>query len=50
MPTNTVDIILASVKPVDFDKTWCSKANIHVQKELKFAQDCGNTIIVNVSC
>lgn len=46
--TNTVDIFLASVKPIDFDKIWCSQANNKVKKELSYAEDCNDTIIVKV--
>lgn len=34
IPTTTVDIILACVKPVDLDKKWCSQANICVRNQL----------------
>lgn len=49
LKTDTVDIILASVKPIDNDKTWCAHANISVKKQFKHAQECGETIIVKVS-
>lgn len=48
LETNTVDIFLASVKPIDFDKIWCPQANATVKKELQYAEDCNNTIIVKV--
>lgn len=50
IPTTTVDIYVASVRPIDLDKTWCSQANFLVKKRLQFAQDCKDTLIVNVSC
>lgn len=46
--TNTVDIILASVKPIDNDKTWSQQANIAVKKQLDLVEDSGGTIIVKV--
>lgn len=46
--TNTVDVFLTSVKPIDFDKSWCSQANYSVKKQLKYAEDCSDTIIVKV--
>lgn len=47
--TTTVDIFLTTAKPIDFDKTWCSQANLYVKKELKYAENCCDTIIVKVS-
>lgn len=46
--TNIVDIIVASVKPIDNDKTWCTKADVSVRNQLKFSEECGDTIIVKV--
>lgn len=48
IPTTTVDIFLACVKPVDLDKIWCSQANICVKKELTFSEICKDTIIIKV--
>lgn len=48
IPSTTVDIFLVSVKPVDGDNTWCHQAKIRVKKQLKFADDCKDTIIVKV--
>ncbi|XP_025202131.1 putative ATP-dependent RNA helicase TDRD12 [Melanaphis sacchari] len=48
IPTTTVDMFLASVKPIGFDKTWYSHANNCVLKHLKDADTCNNTIIVKV--
>lgn len=48
IPTTTVDIFLSSVKPSDLDKKWCLLANARVNKLLKMAEDCCDTIIVNV--
>lgn len=48
MPTTTADIFLASVKPVDSDTHWCSKADLWVENQLKLAQDCNSTFIVDV--
>ncbi|XP_060837177.1 putative ATP-dependent RNA helicase TDRD12 isoform X2 [Rhopalosiphum padi] len=46
--TTTVDMFLASVKPIGFDKTWCTHANNHVVKHLKDANICNNPIIVKI--
>jgi len=46
--TTTVDMFLASVKPIGFDKTWCTQANHRLIKHLKDATICNNTIIVKV--
>lgn len=35
MQNSTVDMYVSSVKPVDFDKVWCDKAN-NMVKELKY--------------
>jgi len=48
IPTTTVDIFLASVKPIGFDKMWCIQANQRVQKHLKNVDICNNKIIVKV--
>ncbi|VVC30718.1 Hypothetical protein CINCED_3A002209 [Cinara cedri] len=46
--TDTVDIILASVKPIDNDKSWCNYANFAVKKQFKYFEECGDTVIVKV--
>lgn len=48
LPTNTVDLFLSSVKPSDLDKKWCLQANACVHKQLEMAENCCDTIIVNV--
>ncbi|XP_050523372.1 putative ATP-dependent RNA helicase TDRD12 isoform X2 [Daktulosphaira vitifoliae] len=48
LQTNVVDIILASVKPVDFDRTWCSKADVFVREHLKYIEDCQETLVVKI--
>ncbi|XP_015363727.1 PREDICTED: putative ATP-dependent RNA helicase TDRD12 [Diuraphis noxia] len=46
--TTIVDMFLASVKPIGFDKTWCAQANHRLIKHLKDVTICNNTIIVKV--
>lgn len=41
-------MFVSSIKPIDFDKVWCAKADISVKKRLKLAENCSDTIIVNV--
>lgn len=48
IPTTTVDMFLASVKPIGFDKTWCTHANTCVLKHLKEGEICNNTFIVKI--
>lgn len=48
VPTTTVDMFLASIKPIGFDKTWSNQANHHLIKHLKDVNICNNTIIVKV--
>jgi hypothetical protein len=48
LETNTVDIFLASVKPIDFDQKWCKPATTRVRNDLNYAKDCNDTIIVKV--
>jgi len=46
--TTTVDMFLASIRPIGFDKTWCTQANHRLTKLLKDVTICNNTIIVKV--
>jgi len=46
--TTTVDMFVASIKPIGFDKTWSTKANHCLIKHLKDVNICNNTIIVKV--
>ncbi|XP_050427955.1 putative ATP-dependent RNA helicase TDRD12 [Adelges cooleyi] len=48
LPTSTVDLILACVKPVDYDKTWCPQANILVKKDLQYIEDCQESLIIKI--
>jgi len=46
--TTTVDMFLASIKPIGFDKTWSTQANHRLIKHLKNVNICNNPIIVKV--
>ncbi|CAI6372649.1 unnamed protein product [Macrosiphum euphorbiae] len=46
--TTTVDMFVASIKPIGFDKTWPTQANHCLIKHLKDVNICNNTIIVKV--
>lgn len=50
MQTTTVDMYVLSVKPADFDKEWCVKADTMVKEKLKSAENSNDTIIVKVKC
>ncbi|XP_060864055.1 putative ATP-dependent RNA helicase TDRD12 isoform X2 [Metopolophium dirhodum] len=46
--TTTVDMFVASIKPIGFDKIWPIQANHRIIKHLKDVNVCNNTIIVKV--